>query len=171
MSGYESSGDFNFFYTNANGITMEDFFVLVARMLRGKHWNMEQKADLVVLGCTKEGRQYVLNQPSDEAMRSLSIELGTGDLKMVAADEINFSRVIMRNMVTTGRDSVFIEASVRDVNPETGYRRLVPSYMSMSTMELYASMKELVALKMLDVSESPELEWLYGRYENNSAEA
>ncbi len=171
MSGYESSGDFNFFYTNLNGITVEDFFVLVARMLRGKHWNMAQKADLVVLGYTKDKHQYVLNHPSDEAMRKLSIELGTGNLKSGSVDEIDLSRVVVRNMVTTGHDSVFMEAAVKDVNQETGYRHLVPSYMSMSTMELYASMKELAALKMLNVSESPELEWLYGRYENHSDEA
>ena len=173
MSGFQGFGEFNFCYNSQLGMTLEDALVHIAKSLHGRSWCAEQKADLVVIAETAHHR-YMLNEPSKEAKNRLALEYGGHEQDVETdVDKTRLWRVTVRNMVTTGRDSVVLEAFVKDAEatkddekPGNGYCHLVPTYMNLSTMEIDALMTLLIKLKMLKLSENPELKWLRNAYKN-----
>ena len=157
-----ASGEFHFLYGDKQlvyGKTLEELLEKAAENLTGRSWFTQQQNDLLVTGETSH-HQYILNEPSDEAVRKLAEEYGGHELQVKNVSKLRLRRVTVRNMRVEGRESIVLEAYVICVESTHGYCRLSPTYLNLNTRELYDVMSVLMKLKMLKVRDYPKLKWL-----------
>ena len=145
------------------GKTLEELLETASGYLRGRTWVVQQNVDLVVIGET-DHHQYILNRLSSNAVQCLAEEYGGHELQEKNVCKSRLCRVIVRNALISGRDSIVLEAYVACVESAHGYCKLCPTYMNLSTRELDAVIDELMKLKMLKVRDYVGLRWLRKAY-------
>jgi len=143
--------------------TLEDVLSMVADNLKGRVWNPQQWADLVVIGETGEHR-YVLNNASEEAIDKLATEYGGRRMKVMNVSKARLWRVTVRNMKISGRDSIILEAFVRMAESPHGYCMLFPTYLNVGLHELDMLISTMMKMKMIKLSRSKGATWLHEAY-------
>ena len=162
------SGVYHFSYeneTNWGGKTLEESISEMAKYLRGQHWFKQQRTALVVIGVDARMNHYVLNNPPVWALERLADDY---DGKYApAVKRINnrrLTKVIVRNMILHGKQSVILEANVKAPDTAHGYGLLFPELICLNTQELDAMMTELINLHLLNLAHAPAAKWLRSKY-------
>jgi len=124
----------------------------------------EQCADLLVIGVAKDGKRYIINQPSVTALEKLTEEYGKREAprqKRVKNGELR--EVIVRDMVDSGPTSVVLKGEVVCVC-SNGYATIMLEQFDANTKELGALINEMMKLRLLRISNRVNLKALRNIY-------
>ena len=146
--------------------TLEDVVTEIATHLKGHQFIKEQRAELVIIGNDADNHIYVLNDPADWALKMFADEnIHTKwEHQRIGNDQI--TRVIVRNMYLTGKDSEILVAQNVGAPSEYKYSRLIPVFLHCDTKELDTLMTELMQLHLFKIGNSRPLAWLRRQYLN-----
>ena len=143
---------------------LEDVIIDIARHLKGHTFIKEQRAELVVIGNDADNHIYVLNQPSDWALNKFSEENRHVHWERRRIGNQQITRVIVRNMYLTGKDSEILVAESAGATSRYDYAYLIPIFLRCDTQELGNLMDELMKLHLFKIGKSKLLSWLHQQY-------
>lgn len=147
-----------------NLLVLEELLEQIASHLRGHHFITEQRAELLVIANDSDNHIYVLNNPTKWALDKFQSENRGTNWEKRRIDNGDIRRIIVRNMVLSGKDSEILIAQP-DGRTRQGYCFLTPDYLNLNTQELGALIEALIALRLLRVGKSSQLTWLRQQYQ------
>ena len=145
--------------------TLEEVLDSSARYMHGRNWDKYQMADLLVIGTNRNGKKYILNEPSEFALAKLQEEYGKRKIpavKRIGNHEI--IDVVVRNMLLDDiEESQVLRGPVSEARSRKGYIQIYPEKLEINTQELKPLMDELIKLRMLRLN-TPGLKWLRSKF-------
>ncbi len=166
-----TSGIYHFHYdartAEDDSLSLEYALFSIDQHLKSQLYDKEQCADLIVIGVGKNGKRYVINQPSDAALDKLTAEYGQREApKHKFVKNSKLSKIIVRNMVDSGPMSVVLEGEIICVTTN-GYATLVLEQFDANTKELGKLMTEMIKLRLLRINSRVSLQHLRQAYRGN----